>query len=193
MAKLKKKKQQEDPEQRQQRHARYMALVLLVIMVLAVFGFAFSIRSGHSGGTANSADELPEEVPLRQAQVQGEQQWVTVRNSELFVFDTIDQFQNGTAMESLARAIESRGRQEIYVADDFQSGEALFLIERALKGEEIAHSRTEQAACETGKLLMVTPQSNITTSGPCLVFEATPETAYPKAEALTYHIVKARD
>lgn len=167
--------------------AKWMSIVLLVIMLASVVGFAFTFSSGSSTQSSSGDNGLPPEVPLQQIEQQGQLLWFTVRNSELFVFETVDPLIEDRVAAELAQKIEVNNEVNIYVDSSFESLDSVFLIERALVGERIEINRVPALQCDSSTLILAGP---IDLAPECLVLVDDKNSTYQRAEALVYHIVK---
>ena len=160
----------------------FMSLFILVIMLLSVAGFALM-----SGGGGAASGEVPDEFPLQQIEYEGQVFWYAIRNSEQFIFESIDGFEEDLVMKGLASKIKSQDVVEIYVDDNFTNSDSLFLVEKALRGIKIPFGRVDEFKCESNTLVF---SDNESLSGDCMKFIASNEDAYEKANMLVYHLVK---
>lgn len=171
-------------ERKQEKKITFMSVFILIIMCLSVVGFA--VISG--GGRSNSDNGLPSEIPFQQFQDPntGTIFWGAVRNSEQFVFESIDGYEEEVGLSEIANNIKSKNSVSVYVDGSFNSPESVYLIEKALKGLKIDYVETVDDSCAVNKLVLT---GNRSFSGDCLVFESL-ENTYDKTEILVYHLVK---
>lgn len=165
----------------------WMSMFILVIMVLSLGGFAF--MSGGPGMTNEGGENnLPENLPLKKVENEGQVFWVAIKNSEVFYFMSIDGYEEEEEKKNLAEKIKNKESLDIYVHDSFKSSDALYLIEKALNGLEISHNIVEEKSCNENTLVLTTNE-NIS-EGSCLKFVASSGEETKDAEILTYHLVK---
>ena len=162
----------------------WMSMFILIIMVFSTLGFA--LMSG-GGSTSSSDGSLPSEVVFQQFENEGQVFWGAIKNNEQFIFMSIDGFDADLVSTGLANKIKSQTSVELYIDDEFTSSDALYLIEKALRGLKIKYNRTNDLKCESNTLVFMT---NSSIEGDCIKFISNNDDAYLKAETLTYHLVK---
>jgi len=166
---------------------KYMSYFLLVLMVFSIAGFAFITGGGH-GGSPNSDNGLPEEVPLQFVEQQGVSGWIAVRNSEYFEFTEIDSLIENREMFELAIKIKEKRDVDLYIDPNFSSLEGIYIIEKALTGLHIRTNRVYSSTCSADTLVLTHDASGL--GEDCLVFETVNNETYAQANALVYHLVK---
>lgn len=168
---------------------KIMSLFLLFIMVASVAGFAFMMAGpGFSPvGAGQGQNQLPDNLPLQEVEYEGENFWVTIKNSELFVFDSIDNFINDIGAESIADRLQFHRQVFIYVEPDFVSSESVFILERALSALGINYERIANPQCSPDTVIFSRTGGF---DGECMVFDANNSVdAYRQAESVVYHLV----
>lgn len=184
MARVEKKAKKSD---NQDKKKMFISLFLLVIMVASIAGFALIMSPGGNIGTGDNG--LPEELPLQQIEDNGELVWVTIRNSQLFVFDmpSADKYIQDTQSAQLAQRVEQHDKIQIYVDEGFNSLESVYLFEKALTGERIIYEEVDTFSCTPDTFVFT---YDMQMDGECMILDTEPDSAYTDTESLVYHIVK---
>lgn len=180
--KLNQNKRREDGEMSTKN--KVISMIILIIMVMSVAGYAL-ISGGDTGGN----DSANQEVPLQQVEYQGQVLWVAVKNSQQFVFFNIDRYVGDSEMEALANKIKANKAISLYVDSSFNSGDSLYLIEKALKGLKIKFTRSYDSSCSTPTLVLTINETAVYNEN-CYVLLADSISSYNSSENLVYQLVK---
>ena len=163
------------------------SLFILGIMILSMGGFALMSGGGFGSG---SNDNLPSNVDFQKFndQTTGQEFWGAIKNSEQFIFMTIDGYDNNTVMANLADEVKSYQSITIFEDTDFESPDALFLFEKSLRGLSIPTQRIVDVNCNAGTIIFTHNVSNY--DGDCMIFDVPEGEEHIYSEILTYHLIK---
>lgn len=169
---------------------KVMSLILLFIMVASVAGFALSMAGGNSNiGSSTGDQNVPDNLPIQQVEYQGQEVWVAIKNSEVFVFETIDSFIGNSNAEETATRIQLQRQVYIYVEPDFVSNEAVFLLERALGALGINYQEISDRQCTANTIIFSNDMAD--EGSDCIVFNANNQSeAFSKAQNIIYFLVR---
>jgi hypothetical protein len=159
----------------------WFVMFALAIMIFGTIGFSMS------GSGTSSSDGTPSEIPFQEFEQDGVVFWGAIRNSEQFVFQTIEGYDGALVESGIANKLKQQEMVNIYVDDGFNESSAVFLIEKALRGIKINSYQITELDCSSNTLVFTT---NTSFSGECIKFISVDGEAYNKAQIITYHLIK---
>ncbi len=186
-----KKKYLKKEEEGVSKQTKYMSYFIIFIMIFSVAGFA--ILSGGGGSLGSSGTSTTRDLPLQADVFQnpqtGETYWGAVLNGEQFIFfNGVEGYELREDMKGIASQIKSTEFVNIYVDPNYQSSDAIYVVEKALTGLEISHQRiTGNLSCTPNTLVFT---NNMTVDGDCIVFVSPQGEEYLESDVLVYHLIK---
>ncbi len=174
----------ENHEKEIKRKNLYISIFILIIMVSSIV--AFAIMSSNSDISTNS-NEIPKELAFKQVEQNGQFFYVAIKNHEMFVFETIDGFDTRVDLANLAAQIKSKKDIKIYVDKNFESSDAIFMINKVFTGLQISSNIITEQTCDENTLVLT---NNASFSGNCMKFISNKGEEYADSNILVYHLVK---
>ncbi len=159
------------------------AMIMLALMVLSILGFAMV-----GIPFSNSEDGNPKNLPFGQYEQQGQTFWAAIKNEELFIFETIDGYEERQDMNEIAQKIKTLSYIEIYLDEGYSDSNIPFLVENKLSN---AYGYTTQRISEeqcNENTLIITYDSEKT--GGCMILKTSLGEEQRDSNILAYHMVK---
>lgn len=163
----------------------YMTIFILIIMVMSIAGFA--MMSSSNGGQRTNSNGLPQNLDLTMQQQDGQNYWIAVRDYKPFIFTNIDGYDQDLVSIGIANKLKSKSVVNIYVDENYESQDAVFLLERALLGLKIMTTQLIEYNCDENSVVFTYNQS---ITGNCIIINVQKDDAYKKAESIVYNLVK---
>lgn len=167
-----------------QRRNFYISLFILAIMLLSIVGFAM-MNSNQNVSTEDGT--IPKELEFKQVEQDGKIFWVSIKNHEIFIFESIDGYDARVDMATLATQIKTKKEIKLYVDEGFESSDAIFMVNKVLKGLQITEQRVTTKICDENTLVLTHNQSF---EGNCMKFISKKGEEYKDANILVYHLVQ---
>ena len=182
------KKSKKIREEDLQRKNRYIGLFMLGMMLFSIAGFAFLSSGG--GGFGSSGSSSVRDIPLQNFQTDtGEIFWGAIKNQYEFVFMDISGFDENFEMEKLANNLKDKNNVFIYVDDNFDSSDSIFLIRKILSAYDINSAYLNEFECSSNSLIL-TNNMSLEVHEDCMIFNVEEGTEFYNAESLVYHLLK---
>jgi len=162
----------------------YISLFIMAIMLLSIVGFAM-MNSNQSVSTEDGT--IPKELEFKQVEQDGQIFWVAIKNYEIFIFETIDGYDARVDMQDLANQIKSKKEIKIYVDNDFESSDAIFMVDKVLNGLQITSEKVQTKTCDENTLVLT---NNKSFEGNCMKFISNKGEEYKDINILVYHLVQ---
>lgn len=168
--------------------ARYVAIFLLLIMVFSVVGFAMLGTGVDNDGNVNEQG-IPEYLPFQQLSQEGQTFWAAVINYELFVFETIEGYDQREDLAQAANSIKQFDSVNLVLDENFTDDNFPYLIEQKFSNAfEIPVSRSQEAQCGEGTVIL-TNNENHSFDGSCLVIQSDEGEEERDSLIFSYHLV----
>jgi hypothetical protein len=181
MAKEKVKKKKEDSDT----NGGIMVWVILIIMVLSILGFAFMSGGGRS---SSSSEELPENLEFQQFDNNGQIFWGGIRNSEQFIFLSLDGYENRTDLENAATKLKNTSHVNLYIDGNFTGQDSLLAFDKIFRAWKITKNSTTDLDCSSPTLVLTHNISGYDDN--CIIFQTQEGNAFSDAQILAYHMIK---
>ena len=164
----------------------WVSIVFLIIMILSIVGFAM-MSSG--GASSSNTGEMPENLPMQIVEYEGNTYYVSIKNSEQFVFtpDGVELFQSDLITAGIANKISAAESLKIVSLGNFTSADADYLLEKVLRANKVPFEYVQDGSCDSASTLVLT---NNIVEGDCIQFISSNEEAYEKMTSVVYHLVK---
>lgn len=162
----------------------YMSIFILVIMVMSIAGFA--MMSSSSGGQ-RTQDGVPQNLDLQIQEYEGQTFWVAIKDYKTFVFTNIDGYDQDLVSIGIANKLKSKSVVNIYVDKNYDSLDAVFLLERGLSGLKIMTTELNNYTCDENSVVFTYNQS---ISGNCVIINSPKEEVYESVNKIVYNLVK---
>lgn len=168
--------------------ARYVAIFLLLIMVFSVVGFAMLGTGVDNEGNVNEQG-IPEFLAFQQLSQEGQTFWAAVINYELFVFETIEGYDQREDLAQAANTIKQFDSVNLVLDENFTDDNFPYLIEQKFSNAfEIPVSRSQEAQCGEGTVIL-TNNENHSFDGNCLVIQSNEGEEERDSLIFSYHLV----
>lgn len=163
-----------------------IAIVLLAIMVLSIAGFALM----SSGGGTESADQTSQDVPLQQFKDPNYGVfWGAIKNGEKFIYADISGYDNATRVIAVADAIRNLSTVVIYQDNSVVSSDAMFIVEKTMRGIGKPYSRVMSTDCSVPTLVLSSNTSK-KYSNKCIVLPLIEGEEVRNADILSYFLIQ---
>lgn len=157
----------------------------LFLMVFAVAGWAMMSGGGY---TSPDSENLPKNYPLTQVELEdGSYLWYTIKNHEQFYFEELDSFQGDLGAQGLSSKLLNQTTLSIH-EDGEGLAEASYLLQKALRANEIAYTLSSNLECANPTQVVLT--TNVSLEGDCTKVFLSQENSFKDMESLVYHLVK---
>jgi hypothetical protein len=165
--------------------AMVLAIIMLTIMVLSIAGFAFMMNDGN-GNTENNYDQ---DIPFQQFQTkEGVAFWGAILNGEQFIFPDIYGYDNQTTIAQIAVTIKNLSEVKVYQDNTVTSSDAMFIVEKTMKGIKKTYERVSQTDCSLPTLVLT--QNSTKYDEKCLVLVLENGNELRNAEILSYFLIQ---
>ncbi len=176
-----------DHEKIRERNVLIISLFIAVIMIFSIVGFA--LMSGGPSGSSSGSMDFPLQAGAFRDDI-GNTYWGAVKNSEQFVFYSVDGFDERQDIGLLAQRMKNYNLIEVFVDSNFTDSNALYMIENKISNAiDINFVRVNDGSCDMENKLIVS--NNVSyEDGNCMKFIVSNENASIEADMLAYHMLK---
>lgn len=173
-------------KQKKTEHKTTSSLIMLVIMVLSIGGFAM-LGSSNSG----SSEDKTQNVPFQEFNYQGQNFWGARINSEEFIFQSIEGYEEKANIAQAAQKIKTAQTLSVFIDKGFVDSNGPFLLEQKIAPAfNIPVQRIQNLSCDSPTVVFSLENSTTQIPDSCIKVISKLGEEANDAQILAYHLVK---